>query len=93
MIVRISSEGQYKVDGELIKKLDDIDNRIVNVCSQDDSLEFKRLLDEMLDLVRVEGKALPVTDLVKSDVVLPAPDTTLEEAKEMFCGEGLIEQA
>ena len=93
MIVRISSEGQYKVDGELIKKLDDIDNRIVNVCTQDNAMEFKRLLDEMLDLVRVEGQALPVTDLVKSDVVLPAPDTTLEEAKEMFCGEGLIEQA
>ena len=44
----------------------------------------------MLDLVREKGAALPVEELVESDLVLPEPDITLEEAEELFVGEGLI---
>ena len=44
----------------------------------------------MLDLVREKGKPLPVDELVESDLVLPQPDITLEEAGELFTGEGLL---
>ena len=52
--------------------------------------EFHKLLRTMLDLVREKGAALPVEELVESDLVLPEPDITLEEAEELFVGEGLI---
>jgi hypothetical protein len=31
-----------------------------------------------------------VDELVESDLMLPAPDTTLEEAQFLFVGEGLL---
>ena len=44
----------------------------------------------MLDLVREHGSPLPVDELVESDLILPTPDTTLEEAQILFVGEGLL---
>ncbi|MCL5257466.1 MAG: hypothetical protein M1319_06680 [Chloroflexi bacterium] len=91
MIARISSEGQYRLDdGDVIKKLDEIDDKLVDVCARDDEAEYQRLFGEMLTLVRKEGHPVPVTELVKSDVILPAPGTTLAEAKEIFRGEGMF---
>ena len=51
---------------------------------------FDRTLKRMLDLVRENGTPLAVDELVESDLVLPEPDITLEEAGELFVGEGLV---
>ncbi len=90
MIVRILTEGQYQFPGANIDNLNEIDNRIVEVVEQADHEGFERLLKQMLDLVREKGTALPVDELVESDLVLPEPDITLEEAEELFTGEGLL---
>ena len=50
----------------------------------------ERLLKQMLDLVREKGSALPVDELVESDLVLPEPDITLEEGEQLFTGEGML---
>ena len=55
-----------------------------------DGDQFSTLLKEMLDIVRDNGKPLPLDELVESDVVLPAPDITIEEAGDLFTGEGLL---
>ena len=44
----------------------------------------------MLDHVRSNGAEVPVEELVESDVVLPEPDITLEEAAQLFTGEGVV---
>ena len=44
----------------------------------------------MLGLVRTEGHLLGEDVLEGSDVILPPPDVTFEEAKGGFSGEGLI---
>jgi hypothetical protein len=44
----------------------------------------------MLGLVRSEGHLLGEDVLHGSDVILPPPDVTFEEAKDGFSGEGLI---
>ena len=90
MIVRILTEGQYKVPGSVIDELNDIDNQIVEVVEQEDRREFDRLLKRLLDTVREKGSELPVDELVESDLVLPEPDITLEEAGELFTGEGIL---
>ena len=90
MIVRILTEGQYNFPGAFVDELNEIDNQLVEVVEREDSAEFDRLLKAMLDLVREKGKAVPTDELVESDLVLPEPDLTLEEAGELFTGEGLI---
>lgn len=90
MIIRILTEGQYNLPGAYIDELNEADNRIVEVVEQENRHEFERLLKSMLDLVRENGTPVPVDELVESDLMLPTPDITLEEAKEMFTGEGLL---
>ena len=90
MIVRILTEGQYNLPGSYIDQLNEIDNQIVEVVEQEDNEGFTKLLKEMLDLVRENGTELDVEELVESDLVLPQPDITLEEAEELFTGEGLL---
>ena len=90
MIVRILTEGQYNLPGAHIDELNEIDNQLVEVVEQENREEFDRLLKKMLDLVREKGAEVPVDELVESDLVLPQPDITLEEAEELFTGEGLL---
>ncbi len=84
------TEGQFNLPGAHIDALNDIDNKLVEVIEQEDHDAFDKLLKEMLDLVRDKGEPVPVDELVESDLVLPEPDITLEEAEEIFVGEGLI---
>ena len=90
MIVRILTEGQYNLPGAHVDELNDIDNRIVEVVENEDREGFDRLLKTLLDLVREKGTEVPMDELVESDLVLPEPDITLEEAEELFTGEGLL---
>lgn len=90
MIVRILTEGQYELPGATIDRLNEIDNRIVEIVAQEDNDGFERLLKNMLDLVRDNGTPLSIDELVESDLVLPEPDITLDEAKKVFSGEGLL---
>ena len=90
MIVRILTEGQFQLPGAYIDELNEIDNRLVEVVEVEDGEGFNRLLKEMLDLVRNNGRPVGVDELVESDVVLPEPDITLVEAEELFTGEGLL---
>ena len=90
MIVRILTEGQYNLPGAHIDQLNEIDNELVEVVEREDGEQFDLLLKKMLDLVREQGSPVPVDELVESDLVLPEPDITLEEAGELFTGEGLL---
>ena len=90
MIVRILTEGQYNLPGAHLDELNDIDNQLVEVVENEDQEGFDRLLNSMLELVRKNGTAVPVDELVESDLVLPEPDITLEEAEKIFTGEGLL---
>ena len=90
MIVRILTEGQFNLPGAHVDELNEIDNQIVEVVENEDRDGFERLLKRMLDLVREKGAPVPVDELVESDLVLPDPDITLEEAEKTFTGEGLL---
>ena len=90
MIVRILSEGQYNLPGAFVDRLNEIDNEIVDVVGREDREAFRKLLGEMLDHVRSNGSEVPIEELVESDVVLPEPDITLEEAAQLFTGEGVV---
>ena len=90
MIVRIATEGQYRVSSDLLDRLNELDNQLIQLVATGDKDSFCSVLDSMIGLVRKEGQLVPAEELVGSDVILPAPDTTLEEARGLFAGEGLI---
>lgn len=90
MIVRISTEGQYRLPGALLERLNQMDNRIVEAVEKGDEEAFQRMYAEMIAIVRKEGKPLPPEEIVESELVFPPPDITLEEAKELFTGPGVI---
>ncbi len=90
MIARIPTEGQYNIPGSYIDELNEIDNHLVVTVAEENQEEFRHLLKKMLDLVREKGTPVPVDELVESDLMLPEPDLTLQEAEELFVGEGLF---
>lgn len=83
MIVRILAEGQYRVDGTTLERIKKIDDELMVALTANESNEFHDLLRQAADLVR-QGEALDPAHLVESDLILPAADTTLDEAKKLF---------
>ena len=90
MIVRIASEGQFKMESEAVDRLNALDNEAVEAVTSGDEDKFRDLWGKMLELVRSEGKPVDDDELVGSDVILPPADTTFQEAAAEFTGEGLI---
>jgi hypothetical protein len=90
MIVRISSEGQYELDEGNLPALNELDNAAVAACEKVDEQAFHEAFTRLLEFVRTNGTAVDDDHLGGSDLILPPPDVTLEEAKEEFSGEGLI---
>lgn len=90
MIVRIATEGQYELDGAQTGALNELDNEAVAACDKNDEAAFRSTYDRLLEFVRTRGHAVESDVLVGSDLILPPPDVTLEEAKAEFSGEGLL---
>ncbi len=90
MIVRISNEGQYEIDDSDRPALNELDNAAVVACDTSDEARFRAAFDQLLGYVREHGHQLPDDELVGSDLILPPPDVSLDEAKAEFQGEGLI---
>jgi hypothetical protein len=90
VIVRISTEGQYRVDDDAAERLNDLDNEVVAAVDAGDEEAFAERFASMIEFVRSEGTSLADEELEESDVILPPPDTTFQEAAHEFTGEGLI---
>ena len=90
MIVRIAEENQYEFPDDQADRLNDLDNAVVAAVEAGDEDRFHEVFEQMLQLVRSDGHKLSDDELEESDVILPPPDTTLEEAAHEFTGDGLI---
>ena len=90
MIVRIATEGQYRLPDDAAERLNELDNDAVAAVEAGDEDRFHELFEQMLDLVRRAGHTLDEDELEESDVILPPPDTSFVEAAAEFTGEGLI---
>ncbi len=92
-VVRLMGEGQYYVDEDTLKEINAIDNRMVRL------LEGTTIVDEqviresiagMRMLVKSKGKRVRDDTIIPSHIIIPSIDITLEEAREIFKGEGLV---
>jgi hypothetical protein len=90
VIVRVMGEGQFEIDDEVAKGLDEIDEQAEQALEAGDQERFSELLRRMANAVRTNGARLPDADLSPSEAIVPPDDLTLEEAHELFEGDGLI---
>ena len=90
MIARLMNEGQYRIDDDLLRELDALDEQAVAALDAADETELDARLDDMWRLVLERGERLPDDDLSPSDVIIPPADLTLEETRELFSEQGLI---
>jgi hypothetical protein len=90
VIVRISTEGQYRLPDDDAERLNELDNAAVEAVEAEDEDRFHEAFEQMLEMVRRDGSALGDDELEESDVILPPPDTSFTEAAVEFTGEGLI---
>ena len=90
MIVRISTERQYRLPEDEAATLSDLDNEAVAAVESGDEDRFHEVFEQMLDLVRRAGSPLGEEEIEESEVILPPPDISFVEASAEFTGEGLI---
>ncbi|KQX82130.1 MULTISPECIES: hypothetical protein [unclassified Streptomyces] len=90
MIVRIMGEGQWQLADSHLVELNTLDDELLAEMESGDEDGFHRTLGGLLDAVRRLGDPLPDDALEPSELILPAPDASLEEVREMLSDDGLI---
>jgi PspA-Associated protein len=90
MIVRISGEGQYRLDDADAAKLNELESDVVAIVESGAEDGFADAFAAMLDYARTHGTPLADDELDASDVILPPADISFDEVGEEFTGEGLI---
>jgi chromosome condensin MukBEF complex kleisin-like MukF subunit len=90
MIVRVMGEGQWRVDGDIQQRLNELDDEVARALEAGDEETMRAKLRELADEVKAKGEKLPDEDLHPSDAIVPPDDLSLDEARELLSGEGLI---
>ncbi len=90
MIVRILGDDQYVLDSKYLDELNELDNCMVQHLDDNKTDEFNQCLHDLIRIIKERGTPLDPTEIRPSDVIVPSPDITPEEARELFSGEGII---
>ena len=90
MIVRILSEGQFRVDDAATAELNQLDADLETAVEHRDEAAFTAALTRLLAQVRAQGSPLPPDTLESSDLILPSEDSSMDEVRKMLTDEGLI---
>ncbi|MET8327934.1 hypothetical protein [Streptomyces sp. NPDC005181] len=90
MIVRIMGEGQLTLADSHLAELNKLDNELLAEMESGDGAGFRATLHALLARVRELGTPLPDDSLEPSELILPSPDATLEEVRDMLRDDGLI---
>ncbi len=90
MIVRLMGEGQWRVDDAVAARLNELDEEVGRAVAEGDEAALWRGLQTLAEAVRSSGQKLDDADLSPSDAIIPPEDLSLEEARDLLEGEGLI---
>jgi PspA-Associated protein len=90
MIVRISGEGQFEVPDGHLEELNRLDDDLTKAVDGGDDAQFTAALEALLASVRTAGEELAADWIGPSDLVLPSPDSTIHQVREVLGDEGLI---
>jgi hypothetical protein len=86
-------QGQFRINGDTIKTINGIDDAIVQILqneSKADDQEYRAKVAEIVQTIKSEGQKLEDKELVESDIIVPDTDISIDKAKKVFKGEGII---
>jgi hypothetical protein len=84
MIVRIMGDNQYRMTDEQMRQFDLLDNDLEAALNDDNNEAFQAALKRLTDYVHENGRVVPMEELVQSDLIVPAADMSLAEARQHF---------
>ncbi len=90
MIVRLMGEGQYRIDGSCLERLNALDAEATTAIETNNEAALARHLTAIRELVWRDGTLLPDDHLSPSDAIVPPLDLSLEEARQLLGVEGFI---
>ena len=92
MIVRVMGDGQFDVPDDLHQQLHDVDALATKAVESGDEEELRRRRSSRNSPGSSPRPASDLDDdhLSASDLIIPPHDLSLDEARELFSGEGLI---
>lgn len=90
MILRVFGVGQFEVPDEAVTELNELDDALTGPVEQHDEEALHAGLEKVLEAVRRLGTPVPDDFLGPSDLLLPGPDSTVDEIRELLSEEGLI---
>ncbi len=92
MIVRILSEGQWRIDGDAHTALNSLDDAVEAAVGAGDQERLAEALRRLHDQVRALGQPVPDEEIADSDLILPDVDASLDEVRALLSesDEGLI---
>jgi hypothetical protein len=90
VIVRVLGVGQFRLGDEDMAAVNAADDRVEVAFGAGDEPAMQEALADLAATIRRLGDPLPVDEFTGSDVVVPGPDTTLDEATALLTDEGAI---
>lgn len=92
-IVRVIGHGQFRVSNRTAKKISKIDNELIKIIEMREQGEkkYSRRVAELLGLVKKDGLPIEHKEIIQSDIIVPGADISIEEAKNLFTDQPLIE--
>lgn len=87
MIVRISGEGQWELPDDVIPEFNELDRRIESAVRVQDATGLGIALRELDSRIRHEGVAIADDDLHDSDLIIPGPDSSLEDVAKLLASD------
>jgi hypothetical protein len=92
MIVRILSEGQWRIESGAQAGLSALDDAIESAVQAGDQARLGEALLRLHDQVRAVGVVVPDDEIADSDLILPDVDASLDEVRALLSesDEGLI---
>lgn len=90
MIIRVLGEGQFDVPDSAVAELNALDDALTGPVEQHDDGALHAGLQKLLEAVQRLGRPVPDDYLGPSDLVLPGPDSTVDDIRELLTEEGLI---
>jgi PspA-Associated protein len=93
VIVRIMTEDQYRLPDEQLSAVQRLDDDLEKALDSGDDESFRTALSQLIAFVRAHGEAVAIEEVVPSDLMIPAPDMSLAEAKSRLHPEPAVRPA
>ena len=84
IVVRIAGDDQYRLPATARSVLEGLDEDLARAIEKDNADDFARLTRRLVALVNDMGERLPRDDVRASDLIVPAADMTLADAKKLL---------